>query len=440
MSATPIADFVRAYAASGTARLHMPGHKGRGDTGAEAFDITEIAGADALYEANGIIRESERNYAALFGAGASIYSAEGSSQCIRAMVHLAASCGRGRTLLAARNAHKAFIYACALADASVRWLYPEGDSDSVCACPVNRQTLAMTLDAMPEKPCAVYLTSPDYLGGMQDLKGVAEVCHARGVPLMVDNAHGAYLRFLSPSLHPMALGADMCCDSAHKTLPALTGAAVLHLRDGSEESVRTARAAMALHGSTSPSYLILQSLDRLCALTADAYAKNVSACCAMADEARKRLWQNGWTTLPSDPLRLTVQAADGMDGFAMARALRRHGAECEYADRGHLVCMLTWQNTPEEVLRIPQALGRAPGRPQKRVLPPFRGEAVLSIREAVFAKDEVIPVSSAVGRVCASPTASCPPAVPIVCAGERITREAAALLEAEGINTISVVR
>ncbi|MBQ8137101.1 MAG: aminotransferase class V-fold PLP-dependent enzyme, partial [Clostridia bacterium] len=388
----------------------------------------------------GIIRESERNYAALFGAGASLYSTEGSSQCIRAMVHLAANAGHGRTLLAARNAHKAFVYACALADANVRWLYPEGESSSVCACPVSPGTIANAIDAMPQKPCAVYLTSPDYLGGLQDIKGAAEVCHARGVPLLVDNAHGAYLQFLSPSLHPMALGADLCCDSAHKTLPALTGAAALHLKDGSEENVRRARAAMALHGSTSPSYLILESLDRLCGETGAQYHHHVQAAAAMADEVRKVLAQNGWTALPSDPLRVTVPATDAMDGFAMAQALRRHGAECEYADRDHLVCMLTWRNTPEEAMRIPAALGKVQGQVQKRALPAFRGEAVLSIREAVFACDEVIPTASAVGRVCASPAVACPPAIPIVCAGERITREAAMLLAATGNQTISVVK
>ena len=109
---TPIADFVRAYAASGGVRLHMPGHKGRSFLGCEALDITEVAGADSLYEASGIIAESEENAAALFGAARTFYATEGSSQCIRAMLALAAwnaPAGSRPTILAARNIHKAFL-------------------------------------------------------------------------------------------------------------------------------------------------------------------------------------------------------------------------------------------------------------------------------------------------------------------------------------------
>ena len=113
---TPIADFVRCYQESGMVRFHMPGHKGAGLLGCESFDITEIAGADELYDARGIIAESERNAASLFGAGRTFYSTEGSSQCIRAMLRLAMLRQTGGTplILAARNVHKAFVYGAAL--------------------------------------------------------------------------------------------------------------------------------------------------------------------------------------------------------------------------------------------------------------------------------------------------------------------------------------
>ena len=102
----------------------------------------------------------------------------------------------------------------------------------------------------------MYVTSPDYLGGQSDVAALAEVSHRHGVPLLADNAHGAYLRFLSPSRHPMDLGADLCCDSAHKTLPVLTGGAYLHVGRAAPEPFReNARRALALFGSTSPSYL-----------------------------------------------------------------------------------------------------------------------------------------------------------------------------------------
>ena len=129
---TPIVDFVRRYAQSGTARLHMPGHKGQSLLGCEPWDITEIRGADELYEAEGIIAQSEANATRLFGTAHTYYSTEGSSQCIRAMLHLAlqmrpAKAGRP-VLLAARNAHKALLYAAALLDFDIQWLWPAPDA------------------------------------------------------------------------------------------------------------------------------------------------------------------------------------------------------------------------------------------------------------------------------------------------------------------------
>jgi arginine/lysine/ornithine decarboxylase len=128
---------------------------------------------------------------------------------------------------------------------------------------------------MGRKPCAVYVTSPDYLGNQQDLAGLSAVCAARGIPLLVDNAHGAYLHFLPQPAHPLDLGATACCDSAHKTLPVLTGGAYLHIaKNAPERYARDAKRAMALFGSTSPSYLILQSLDRANAYLAGGYAES----------------------------------------------------------------------------------------------------------------------------------------------------------------------
>ena len=131
---TPIADFVRGYEKKNIARLHMPGHKGNAFLGCEAFDITEVCGADALYEAEGIIAESEANATRLFGTGRTIYSTEGSSQCIKAMLHLALTYKKrsGRPyVIAARNAHKAFLYAVALLDLDVVWLWPD-EISSIC--------------------------------------------------------------------------------------------------------------------------------------------------------------------------------------------------------------------------------------------------------------------------------------------------------------------
>lgn len=221
---TPICCFAAKYAAGDPVRLHMPGHKGVCDP----RDITEITGADVLYHADGVIRESEENAASLFGTARTVYSTGGSSLCIRAMVYLislTAPRGRRVKILAARNAHRTFVTACALLDADVTWLRPE--VGGLVSCPVSAGKLeAEILSCHPD---AVYITSPDYTGNVADIAALSEVCRRHSVILAVDNAHGAYLKFLPVSRHPIDLGADICCDSAHKTLPVLTGGAYLHI-------------------------------------------------------------------------------------------------------------------------------------------------------------------------------------------------------------------
>ncbi len=361
---TPIVDFVRRYAQSGTARLHMPGHKGQSLLGCEPWDITEIRGADELYEAEGIIAQSEANATRLFGTAHTYYSTEGSSQCIRAMLCLALQgaprTGKRPVLLAARNAHKALLYAAALLDFDIRWLWPAPeDTGALCSCPVTVQALSAALEELVRQgraPFGVYLTSPDYLGEMQDIAALSAVCDAHGVPLLVDNAHGAYLRFLpGGSRHPIDLGAAACCDSGHKTLPVLTGGAYLHLGPKApvqEES--TVRNALALFGSTSPSYLILQSLD----------AGATGLLSAGYPAAAAGLLLTGWLTLRAPgaeragrrgrarPLPLAVdgparephEADAGRGGAGPDRArhwprhLRQDGMECEYADPRYLWC------------------------------------------------------------------------------------------------------
>ena len=463
---TPICDFVRDYNVPGKIRMHMPGHKGRG-TGqlSEALDITEIQGADALYEASGIIRESEENAAALFGTGATLYSTEGSSQVIRAMLYLAGLYAKRKgervLILAARNVHKAFIYAAALLDYDVEWLY--GDGSSLISCEVTERelenTLKKALKTRGRLPDAVFITSPDYLGKTADIRALAGLCHAYGLPLLVDNAHGAYLHFLPEEAHPLDLGADLCCDSAHKTLPVLTGGAYLQVAKGTEESGlkrqemlrffrENARGALALFGSTSPSYLILQSLDACNAYLADGYREKLERFVGKLDALKKELLEAGIPVMKTDPLKLSLAAGKARDGRKIAEALRMYGIECEFADEDALVLMLTPENTEEELRILSEALteiyGSAPGEEEKprekaRTLKMNRPERVLSIREAVLSPHEVIPVEDAAGRIAGAPTVSCPPAVPIVVSGERITEDALEWFRRYGIREVEVV-
>ena len=436
---TPVADFVQRYAKAGTARLHMPGHKGRCFLGCEPWDITEIHGADALYEAEGILAESEQNAAALFGSQRTCYSTEGSSHCIRAMLYLAVAASGSHTVVAARNVHRAFVSAAALLDLEIRWLWPE-ESRSLCGCPISPAQLEETLHSLPEPPAAVYLTSPDYLGGMAEIPALAQVCHQHGTLLLVDNAHGAYLRFLQPSLHPLDLGADLCCDSAHKTLPVLTGGAYLHLSPTAPAQLAPlAKSALGLFGSTSPSYLTLASLDLCNRYLAEGYPQRLAEAVERLAELRERLTAAGWRVEPSDPLRVTVAAPRGVTGQELAGQLRRQGVECEYADRDFLVLMATPENTPEELAQAAAALGQCPGEANPPQLPLARGERACSIRQAAFAPRETVDAAHSLGRVCGLPTVGCPPAIPIAISGERITPEALALFAYYGIEQVEVL-
>ncbi|MBQ3615940.1 MAG: amino acid decarboxylase [Anaerotignum sp.] len=446
---TPICDFINKYAKKDTARLHMPGHKGVSFLGCEKMDITEIRGADELYDAEGIIAESEANAGKLFGFGKTIYGTEGSSQCIRTMLFLALQ-GAERTerkpvVLAARNAHKAFLYSCALMDLDVEWLMPnEGERSSLCTCPITAKQVEQKLLEMEQKPFAVYITAPDYLGYSPDTRALAEVCRKADIPLLVDNAHGAYLKFLQLSQHPIDLGAAMSCDSAHKTLPVLTGGAYLHLSQEWAEKVGSqAKKTMEIFGSTSPSYLIMQSLDKCNAYLAEGYPEKLAAVIEKIDAVKEFLRKQGWEVMDGDPLKLTVFTGKmGYTGEEVAEVLRKNVVECEFADLDAVVLMATPENTDRDFEKVLSALGSLQKKEEIKAvqMPLVLPERKMSIREAMFSQWEEVRCEEAVGRICASPCVSCPPAIPIAASGEEITAEMVELFKAYGIEKIEVVR
>ena len=439
---TPICDFARRYAERDALRLHMPGHKGAGFLGVEQWDITEIDGADSLYEAAGIIRESEDNASALFGAP-TFYSTEGSSQCIRAMLYLVAlhakKQGKRPFILAGRNAHKTFLSAVALLDVEVEWLLPQ-EGESYLSCKVSAEDVAARLSAMGEKPTAVYLTSPDYLGNVADVAAIAAVCRRYGVLLVVDNAHGAYLRFLQPSRHPMDLGADMCCDSAHKTFPVLTGGAYLHVR---EEFASQCKNALQLFGSTSPSYLIMESLDGANAYLADGYREKLAAFAEKVQTLKERLAAQGYTLQGDEPMKVTIAAKGyGYTGEELAAVLlEKENIVCEFADRDFMVLMLTPEIGEEGLQRLENVLCAVEKKAAIEEVPPVFHACtpVMSVREAMLSPSETVTVEEGIGRVLAAASVGCPPAVPIVVCGERIDSEAAACFAYYGIKTCAVV-
>ena len=442
---TPICDFVRAYAQKNALRLHMPGHKGKNLLGLEEMDITEIQGADSLYHASGIIRESEENASALFGCE-TLYSTEGSSLCIRAMLYLALLQGRmlGRKPLvyAARNAHKTFMSAAALLDLDVEWIY--SSAASYLSCPVDAGILDAKLDSAADKPFALYITSPDYLGNMADVQALAAVCRRHEVLLLVDNAHGAYLRFLPESRHPIGLGADMCCDSAHKTLPVLTGGAYLHISpDAPALFSQQAKNALSLFGSTSPSYLILQSLDAANPVLAGSYKHDLAAFALCASETADRLRKHGYKLSGDEPLKITIDAnARGYTGYELDEILLQENIVSEFADPDYVVLMLAPEIGPTGLAQLETALCSIPCKTALAAPPKAfqSAQKVLSIREASLSPSEIIPVEESEGRILASASVGCPPAVPIVICGERIDAHAINCFRYYGIETVSVIK
>lgn len=422
----------------------MPGHKGTGSHN-ELYDITEISGADSLYEANGIIAESERYASELFGSR-TFYSTEGSSLAIRAMMYLvtvyAKEKGERPLVLAGRNAHKTFLSAAALLDFDVEWL--TSSEGSYLSCKINAEDIEAYLKNKDILPTAIYLTSPDYLGNMSDISGIAEVCHSKGILLIVDNAHGAYLNFLPTSRHPIALGADMCCDSAHKTLPTLTGAAYLHI-SGSAPARFTERAksALSLFGSTSPSYLILASLDRTNAYLQDGYTIRLEQFITKVVELKCELQSLGYTFVGDEPMKLTFSAKDyGYLGTELASYLEASAIIPEFSDPDYLVLMLTPENGEKSLERLKDVLTSLPKKKAIATAPPSFSlpRSVMSVRDATLAPCEEVGIDQALGRVLASVTVGCPPAVPIVVSGEVIDEGAISCFKYYGIEICSVVK
>lgn len=441
---TPIFDFVKKYSETGGVRAHMPGHKGRLILGCENLDITEIKGADELYCADGIIAESENNASSLFKTAHSFYSAGGSTLAIYAMISLVCRFNKNPVILAARNVHKSFIHICAILGCDVEWLYPKHFTH-ICECSVSGDDIENAINASGRKITAVYLTSPDYLGNIQGIESISAICKKHNVLLLTDNAHGAYLGFLEQSRHPIALGADMCCDSAHKTLPALTGAAYLHISENApSEYVKNARNELAVFSSTSPSYLILQSLDLLNPYLCGNFREELKTCTAKIGELKNSLRKKGYDVPNNEPLKITVKASScGMTGFALADIIRKSGIEPEYSDRDYLVLMLTPQNNAEDFSQIEKGFPEVgitssplPGLEIGNYPIPRR---IMSIRNAVFSEFETVDVSVSHGRICAAPTVSCPPAVTPVVSGEMIDENIIKILEYCGIKKIKVV-
>lgn len=444
---TPIYDFVSAYSNSGFTRLHMPGHKGKGIL-CEPLDITEIKGADSLFEADGIIAESEKNASEIFGTSKTLYSTGGSTLCIQTMLALATmgkhNCEKP-LIVAVRNAHKAFLNSCILLDIDVKWVYPDYSDGSIVSGKYDEEDINQAIKSCDRKPCAVYVTSPDYLGYIADIKAISKVCKEKRIPLIVDNAHGAYLNFLKENIHPINQGADMCCDSAHKTLPALTSCAYLHIsKNAPYEFSKNAKSAMALFASTSPSYLSLCSLDLCNKYLYNEMRKDLEIIIPQIERLKIKLSLLGFKVCGDEPLKLTIYTiSKNLYGYDVAEILRENRIECEYADETHIVFMFSSKNTVYDVKKLYVAF--------KHIISPKVGidannfyidklPVAMSMRDAALSESEEIPTELSQGRICAKAKIACPPGIPVCVSGEVISANTIIILKKYSINSVNVIK
>lgn len=439
---TPIVSFLKSYQEKSPVRMHMPGHKGAGILGFEGMDLTEIYGADELFAAEGIIKESEQNASNLFGCP-TYYSTQGSTLCIQTMCTIlcqdAKSKGKKPKILAGRNAHRSFIHAAALLDFEIEWLY--GNSDYL-SCKIHAEDLEKAI--IESLPTAVYLTNPDYLGNLLDIKSLASVCKKHNVLLAIDNAHGAYLRFLKDSLYPIDLGADLCCDSAHKTLPVLTGGAYLHLSDSLNQVWKNdVKHFMEYFSSTSPSYLIMASLDAVNEVLDTTFKNSLFECIQRVDGLKNTLVQHGYTILSGEPMKITISTKEfGYTGNEIANLLMECDIYPEFYDSDYIVLMPSPYNTKDDLKRLETCLCGIEGKPILVNKPPKleQSKKAMNVRQALFSSSITLDVSKSLGQVCSSVTVSCPPAILPVIPGEVISESSIEVMKYYGIETIRVVK
>ncbi len=416
---TPLYHALTAFADTNPLRMHMPGHKGKGLPGWEQLarmDFTELPPTGNLYEAGGAIEGAEKLWAAAFGMQECLMLTCGSTQGIHSALTL--TCPIGSTLLADRNCHRSVYHTMALLDLTPVYLMEK--------TPAGVEKI---LKSTPEIK-TVCITSPDYYGRLYDIAGISEVCHQHGAKLVVDGAHGAHLPFLGIDHYR---GADLVVCSAHKTLPAMGQAALLF--SGGAYSGDDLRRAASIHGTSSPSYPILVSMDLARAwMESNEGQKQYQAVCSRVKELRQKFPALNGDNL--DPGRLTLRV---QHGYEVEGRLQEQGIWPEMADSGHVVFIVTGADSMEDLDRLEMALNGLVLQEDDREYPmPPAPEIVLRPRQALFAAVEVRPLNECEGRVSAEQIAPYPPGIPIVAPGEVITKKHLAYLHEIGYNNRNI--
>ncbi len=430
-----LAETLGEYSRRGPARFHMPGHKGQDLPFAgklAGWDITELEGTDDLAHPEGVIARTEAEYAAAYGAAASLLLVGGSTAGLHTM---ALALGKNKRVLLGRDCHKSALAALALAGHEAAFLLPAYDENNGIAGMLTPAQVEAALAASPAD--AVLLTSPNYYGMCADVEGIADAAHAHGALLLVDGAHGAHFPFSRRLPAFPAAKVDLWCVSAHKTLAAFTQSAVLHIGPCCPIDTAWVRRVRNLIQTSSPSYVLMVSLDRALYLAkALGFEKHLDR----MEILRQRIGRiNGLRVLGEecrghgivdfDPTRLVIDVtARGIDGRRAEAHLAQAGVVCEMSDAYRLVLITTPQDPDEWYDRLVDGLTHLPyGMDPAVKEPPFRPAAsrVCSLREAMLGPVESVPLAGAVGRIAASAAGVYPPGLATLVPGERIEAAAA---------------
>ena len=414
--------------------FHMPGHKRnpRWTEGLHSLDITEISGADDLHAPEGIIAAAQGRATALYGTVSTIFLTGGSTCGILSAIW--ATCRQGDKIIIGRNCHRSVYNACMLRGLNPCYLYPEVEPRLGCFGKIQPAALAAALEESGAK--VVVVTSPTYEGIHSDIKALARLVHGKGGILIVDAAHGAHLGFkdyFGPS--PRDLGADLVIESAHKTLPCLTGAALLHICSH-RVSYRGLQEALGIFETSSPPFPIVASIDR--AITAirgeDIFTPYVGLLedFYTAAQGLKRL--SLFSSGSFDRGKLVISTCgSSISGFELKkRLLEEYKIETEMAMPNYTLAMTSPADSAEGFNRLLAALSEIDAT--LTAAPVTLSSAPPRLRAALplgFAGDtEDIPVARASGRVAAEYVYAYPPGSPIIAPGEVFSAEAAEYIAA----------
>ncbi len=431
---------LKKYSQSSYYPFHMPGHK-RMDSppvNPYALDITEIDGFDNLHKPEGILLEAQEDLAGLCGAKESYFLVNGSTCGLLAAISAVAK--RGDQILMARNCHKAAYHAAALRELHTEYLYPAVTKEGIQGS-IRVQDVKKALEKNPGVR-AVVLTSPTYDGILSDIGRIAACVHEKGIPLIVDEAHGAHLGFSQGfPASAVSQGADLVIQSYHKTLPALTQGAVLH-RTSDRVFGKKLKKYLGIYQTSSPSYLLMASLDRCVGMleregeqyfstfekNLRQFYKGVGELSHLKVLTRADFGEEAYDMDPSKILIYT--GASQMTGMELMQCLREDWKlELEMASGYYALAMTSIMDSEEGFFRLMEALTSIdqqvePGSGDNSFsfMRELYGEkeAVIPVWEAEEARSEEVPLYQAEGRIAAETISLYPPGIPLILPGERI--------------------